>query len=48
MGCENPSKSTRTPSTPTLVGERLEDDEAAVFKGLLNPLVRFWKEPLNP
>ena len=38
MGCENPSTSTRTPSTPTLVGERLEDDEAAVFKGPAEPL----------
>ena len=36
LGCENPSTSTRTPSTLTLVGEHLEDDEssfeAAVFK----------------
>ena len=41
LGCENPSTSTRTPSTLTLVGEHLEDDEssfeAAVFKG---PAVR--------
>ena len=37
LGCENPSTSTRTPSTPTLVGERLEDDEAAVFKGPAEP-----------
>ena len=42
LGCENPSTSTRTPSTLTLVGERLEDDEssfeAAVFKGPAEPL----------
>ncbi len=43
LGCENPSTSTRTPSTLTLVGERLEDDESssevAVFKGPTEP---FW------
>ena len=37
LGCENPSTSTRTPSTLTLVGEHLDDDESsfevAVFKG---------------
>ena len=42
LGCENPSTSTRTPSTLTLVGEHLEDDEssfeAAVFKGPAEPL----------
>ena len=42
LGCENPSTSTRIPSTLTLVGERLEDDEssfeAAVFKGPAEPL----------
>ena len=42
LRCENPSTSTRTPSTLTLVGERLEDDEssfeAAVFKGPAEPL----------
>ena len=29
LGCEMPSKSTTTPSTLTLVGERLEDDESS-------------------
>ena len=42
LGCENPSMSTRTPSTLTLVGEHLEDDEpsfeAVVFKGPAEPL----------
>ena len=42
LGCENPSTSTRTPSTLTLVGEHLEDDDssfkAAVFKGPAEPL----------
>ena len=42
LWCENPSTSTRTPSSLTLVGERLEDDEssfeAAVFKGPAKPL----------
>ena len=42
LGCENPSTSTRTPSTLTLVGEHLEDDESsfevAVFKGFAEPL----------
>ena len=33
LGCENPSTSTRTPSTLTLVGEH-----AAVFKGRAEPL----------
>ena len=41
-GCEKHSTSTRTPSTLTLVGERLENDEssfeAAVFKGPTEPL----------
>ena len=40
--CENPSTSTRTPSTLTVVGEHLKDDEssfkAAVFKGPAEPL----------
>ena len=40
--CKKPSTSTRTPSTLTLVGEHLEDDEssfeAAVFKGPAEPL----------
>ena len=42
LGCEKPSTSIRTPSTLTLVGERLEDDEssfeAAVFKGPAEPM----------
>ena len=42
MGCENPSTSTRTPSTLTLVGEHLDDDESSfevtVFKGQAEPL----------
>ena len=42
LGCENPLTSTRTPSTLTLVGDHLEDDEssfeAAVFKGPAEPL----------
>ena len=42
LGCENPSTSTRTPSTLTLVSEHLEDNEssfkATVFKGLDEPL----------
>ena len=29
LGCEKPSTSTTTPSTLTLVGERLEDDESS-------------------
>ncbi len=41
-GAENPWTSTRTPSTLTLVVERLEDDEssfeAEVFKGPAEPL----------
>ena len=41
-GVRKPSTSTRTTSTLTLVGERLEDDEssfeAAVFKGPAEPL----------
>ena len=39
---KDPSTSTRTSSTLTLVGERLEDDEssfeAAIFKGPAEPL----------
>ena len=42
LGCENPSTSTGTLSTLTLVGEHLEDDESsfkvAVFKGPAEPL----------
>ena len=42
LGYENPSTSTRTLSTLTLVGEHLEDDESsfevAVFKGPAEPL----------
>ena len=42
LGCENPSTPTRTPSTLTLVGDHLEDDEssfeATVFKGAAEPL----------
>ena len=42
LGCENPSTSTRIPSTLTLEGERLEDDEpsfeAADFKGPAEPV----------
>ena len=41
LGCENPSAYTTTPSTLTLIGDRLEDDEssfeAAVLRDLLNP-----------
>ena len=54
LGCENPSTSTRTPSTLTLVGERLEDDESssetAVFKGPAEPfggLLEGAAEPLD-
>ena len=42
LGSENPSTSTRTPSSLTLVGEHLKDDEssfkATVFKGPAEPL----------
>ena len=42
LGCENPLTSARTPSTLTLVGEHLDDDESsfevAVFKGPAEPL----------
>ena len=41
-GAKTPQRPTRTPSTLTLVGEHLEDDEssfkAAVFKGPAEPL----------
>ena len=54
LGCENPSTSTRTPSTLTLAGEHLEDDEssfeAAVFKGPAEPvgaLFDGFAEPLD-
>ena len=47
--CENPSTSTRTPSTLTLVDEHLEDDESsfevAVFKGPAEPLLALLEEP---
>ena len=44
LGCENPSTSTRTPSTLTLVGEHLEDDESA-FETAVDALleVRFFR-----
>ena len=52
--CEKPSTSNRTPSTLTLVGERLEDDEssfeAAVFKAPAEPfgaLLEGATEPLD-
>ena len=52
LGCENPSTSTRTPSTLTLVGERLEDNEssfeAAVFKGPAEPLVALLEGAAEP
>ena len=42
LGCEKTPTSTKTPSTLTLVGEHLEDDESpfevAVFKGPAEPL----------
>ena len=41
LGCENPSTSTRTPSTLTLVGKHLEDDKSS-FK------VAVFKEPAEP
>ena len=54
LGCEKPSTSTRTPSTLTLVGEHLEDDEssfeAMVFKGPAEPsgaLLEGAAEPLD-
>ena len=51
LGCEHPSTSTRTPSTLTLVGEHLEDDESsfevAVFKGPLGVLLEGAAEPLD-
>ena len=52
LGCKNPSKSTRTPSTLTLVGEHPEDDEssfeAAVFKGPAEPLDAICGDWRNP
>jgi len=51
LGCENPSTSTRTLSTLTLVGEHLEDEssfEVAVFKGPAEPLGALLREPQNP
>ena len=54
LGCEKTPTSTRTPSTFTLVGERLEDDEssfkAAVFKEpaeSLGALLEGAAEPLD-
>jgi len=54
IGCENPSTSTRTPSTLTLIGEPLEDDEssfeAMFLKGpaeLLGALLEEAAEPLD-
>ena len=42
LGCENPLTSVRTPSTLTLVGEHLDDDESSfevtVFKRPAEPL----------
>ena len=52
LGCENPSTSTRTPSTLTVVGEHLEDDESsfevAVFKGPAEPLGTLLEEAAEP
>ena len=54
LGYENPSTSSRIPSTFTLVGDSLEDDEpsfeAAVFKGPAEPLgalLEGFAEPLD-
>ena len=52
LRCENPSTSTRTPSTLNLVGEHLEDDESsfevAVFKGPAEPLVALLEGAAEP
>ena len=52
LGCENPMTSTRTPSTLTLVGEHLEDDEssfeAVVFKGPVEPLCALLEGAAEP
>ena len=52
LGCENPSTSTRIPSTLTLVGEHLEGDESsfkvAVFKGPAEPLGALLEEVAEP
>ena len=52
LGRENPSTSTRTPSTLTLEGEHLEDDgssfEVAVFKGPAEPLCALLEEVTEP
>ena len=52
LGCENPSTSTRTLSTLTLVGGHLEDDESsfevAVFKGPAEPLGALLKGAAQP
>jgi len=51
-GAENPSTSTRTPSTLTLEGERLQDDEssfeAEVFKGPADSLGALLEEAPEP
>ena len=52
LGCENPSTSARTPSTLTLVGEHLEEDESlfevALFKGPAEPLVALLEGAAEP
>ena len=52
LGCENPLTSARTPSTRTLVGEHLDDDESsfevAVFKGPAEPLGAFLEGAAEP
>ena len=51
-GAKKPSMSTRTPSTLTFVGERLEDDEssfkATVLKGPAEPLGALLEEVAEP
>ena len=52
LGCKNPSMSTRTLSTLTLVGEHLEVDESsfkvAVFKGPAEPLGALLEGTVEP
>ena len=52
LGCENPSTSTRTPSTLTLEGEHLKEDESslevAVFKGPAEPLCALLEGAADP
>ena len=52
LGCENPPTSTRTPSTLTLVGEHLKDDESSleveVFKGPAEPLCALLEGAAEP